>query len=96
MASTNASRRSEKAEPYHLPSAAARGLEENLRVAKAGHFPIYDGDRIVGVFVSVDRFNVLMHLAEHLDDPRIAAALSRERSEEENKPHLSFEEVFSG
>jgi hypothetical protein len=86
---------SEKAEPYRLPSATARGLEENLRSAKAGHFPIYgDGNHIVGVFVSVDQFNVLVHLAELLDDPRIAAAMSREPSKEENERHLSFEEVF--
>jgi hypothetical protein len=94
MPLSNASRRSEKAAPYRLPSAIARGLEENLRAAKAGHFPIYDGDQIIGVFVSVDRFNTLVHLAELLDDPRIAAAISREPPKEENERPLSFEEVF--
>jgi hypothetical protein len=95
MASTNLPRLSEKGEPYRLSPDAARRLEEHLRFAKAGHFPIYDGERIVGVLVSTDRFNVLVHLAELLDDPRIAAAVAAARARaEEKESHLSFEEVF--
>jgi hypothetical protein len=88
----NASRLSERAKPCPLPSEIARRLEEHLRSTTAGHFPIYDGDRIIGVFVGVDQFNLLVHLAEVLDDPRMIAALS---PKEEGERNLSYEEVFS-
>jgi hypothetical protein len=93
MAMSNAPRFSEKAKPYPLPPEIARGLEQYLRLT-AGHFPIYNGDRIIGVFVGVDQFNLLVHLAELLDDPQIIAALSRQPSKEESERYLSFEEVF--
>jgi len=82
-------RRSEKAEPYRLTTETgrqlARQLESNLRFTQAGHFPVYDGDRIVGVFVSVDRFNVLLHIATLLDDPQIAAAIADARAKQEKE-----------
>jgi len=96
MTLSTTTRRSGKSERYRLPSAIARELEEYLRAVEMGHFPIYDGDRIIGVFVSVDQFNVLVHLAELLDDPRMAAAIAREPSKEENDRYLSLDEVFGG
>ncbi len=97
MALTSMSRRSEKAEPYRLTTETARQLEGNLRFTQGGHFPIYDGDRIVGVFVSVDRFNVLLHIATLLDDPQVAAAIADARAKEEKEGkerYLSFDEVI--
>jgi hypothetical protein len=85
------SQRPEKGEPYRLSSTVAHGLEENLRSVTAGHFPVYDGDRIIGVFVGVDRFNILQHLADMLDDTRMISATSANQADEH---HLSFEEVF--
>jgi hypothetical protein len=86
--------RPEKAEPYRLPSSIARGLEENLRSVAAGHFPLYDENRIIGVFVGVDQFNLLLHIADALDEQRISPTVSREPSKREDDRHLSFEEVF--
>jgi hypothetical protein len=87
-------RHPEKPEPYRLPSSIARGLEENLRSVAAGHFPLYDEKRIIGVFVGVDQFNLLLHIADALGEQRISPAVSNEPSKKEDERYLSFEEVF--
>jgi hypothetical protein len=90
------SRSSEKGEPYRPPISVARELTEKLRYAKAGHFPVYEGERLVGVFISEDQFNILVHLGEFLDDPEIAAAVTAARREKEkgDSSYLSLEKVF--
>lgn len=86
-------RRAEKGGAYYPRVVSVRDLEERLQLAKDGHFPVLDGDRVIGVLVSLDRFNVLAHLAELLDDPQVAAAVASARSKkQEEERFLSFEE----
>jgi hypothetical protein len=96
MALTSSRSPEEKGEPYRPPISVARELTDKLRYAKAGHFPVYEGERLVGVFVSEDQFNILVHLGELLDDPEVAAAVTAARREKEKKDssYLSFEKVF--